>query len=297
MPGAMWTRRMALGGVAAMLAGCTRLGALNDVNALTPGDGGSRLLASGIAYGADSRQALDIYAPEKAEGRPVIVFFYGGSWSSGARGDYAFAAQALAARGFVVVVPDYRLVPQVRYPAFVEDGAAAVAWTAANIGRFGGDPARIAVAGHSAGAYIAILLALDRRWLAATSVPTAAIKAAVGLAGPYDFAPFVPGGAAEAAFGAAPDIVDTQPITHARGDAPPLLLLTGDADTTVQPRNSRVLGARMSALGGQARVIEYPGVGHIGILLALSKPFRGKAPVVADMAAFLNAVPALSAGR
>ncbi len=280
------TRRVMLTG-AALLGGCSSLGTLNGVNTLTPGDSGVERLAHGIAYGADARQALDIYAPAHAAGLPVIVFFYGGSWSSGSRGDYGFAARAMAAQGFVVVVPDYRLVPAVRFPTFVEDGAAAVGWVVANIGRYGGDAGKVAVAGHSAGAYIAVMLALDTRWLAATPV---AVKAAVGLAGPYDFAPFVPGGAAERAFGQAPDIALTQPIRFARGDAPPLLLLTGDADDTVEPRNSRALGARVAAVGGRARVVDYAGVGHIGILLALSKPFRSKAPVIADITQFLQGV-------
>jgi acetyl esterase/lipase len=283
------TRRMLLGGAAALLAGCTRLGALNGVNALTPGDGGTDKIAADVAFGNDPRQALDVYAPENGSNLPVIVFFYGGSWSSGARGDYAFAARALAAQGFVVVVPDYRLVPQVRFPAFIEDGAGALAWTVANIGRFRGDPGRIAVSGHSAGAYIATMLALEPRWLAAHSLPPTSIKALAALAGPFDFAPFKPGGAADQAFGAAPDIAATQPISHARGDAPPMLLMTGDADETVLPRNSVALAAKITGLGGQAKVISYPGIGHIGILLAMSKPFRGKAPVVADMTAFLKA--------
>ena len=283
------TRRMVLGGAAALLAGCTRLDALNGVNAVTPGDGGTDKIGASIAFGSDPRQALDVYAPENGANLPVIVFFYGGSWSSGARGDYAFAARALAAQGFVVVVPDYRLVPQVRFPAFIEDGAAALAWTVATIARYRGDPARIAVSGHSAGAYIAAMLALEPRWLAAHSLPRTSIKALATLAGPFDFAPFKPGGAADRAFGAAPDIAATQPISHARGDAPPLLLMTGDADETVLPRNSTALAARITGLGGQAKVISYPGIGHIGIILAMSKPFRGKAPVVADMTKFLHA--------
>ncbi|KAB7646582.1 alpha/beta hydrolase fold domain-containing protein [Polymorphobacter fuscus] len=265
-------------------AGCTRLGVLNGANALIPGDGGVALLASEIAYGGDPRQRLDIYGPPQARGLPVIVFFYGGSWSSGARGDYGFAARALAAQGFIVVVPDYRLVPAARFPAFVEDGAAATQWTAANVARHGGDPRRIAVAGHSAGAYIAMMLALDRGRGAA-----GVIKSVATLAGPFDFSPFVPGGAAAAAFGGTPDIAATQPINFARGDAPAMLLLTGDADTTVQPRNSRVLAARVTGLGGKAQLVEYAGIGHIGILLAMSKPFRGKAPVVRDIAVFLHA--------
>lgn len=280
-------RRLLAGGVAAttLLGGCSRLDALNGLNAVTPGDGDTSRIAADIAFGDDPRQQLDIYAPVGRSGLPVIVFFYGGSWASGARGDYGFAARALAAQGFVVVVPDYRLVPQVRFPAFVEDGALAVAWVARNIARHGGDPARLALCGHSAGAHIAMLLALDRQWLAATPD---VVKAVVTLAGPFDFAPFVPGGAAQAALGGAPDIAMTQPIHFARKDSAPMLLLTGDADTTVQPRNSRVLAERTMALGGHAELIEYPGIGHIGIVLALAKPFRGKAPVLADTARFLD---------
>ena len=280
------TRRILAIGSAALLAGCSRLGALNGLNALVPGDGGVEKRATGVAYGADARQALDVYTPRAAAGLPVIVFFYGGSWANGERGDYGFAARALAAQGFVVVVPDYRLVPQVVFPAFVEDGAAAVAWAVANIGRYGGDPGRIAVVGHSAGAYIAAMLALDKCWLEAARV-SGAVKAVVTLAGPFDFAPFAPHGAADAAFGGATNIAATQPITAARGDAPPMLLLTGDADTTVFPRNSKALAARVTKLGGTARVVEYPGLGHIGILLALSKPFRDKANVLTDATAFL----------
>lgn len=282
----MFDRRLILSVATLALAGCSSLGVLNGVNSLTPGDSGTDVVARDIGFGSDPRQMLDVYTPAGVPDAPVIVFFYGGSWASGRRQDYAFAARALAAQGFVVVVPDYRLVPTVRYPAFVEDGAAAVAWTRANIARHGGNPARIGVMGHSAGAYIALMLAIDPRWLARAGAP-GAIKAAVGLAGPYDFYPFDPG-AAEAAFGAAPDPRDTQPITHVRGDAPPVLLLTGDEDTTVRPRNTVALAAALTAAGARAQTRLYPGVGHIGILLAISKPFRGKAPALAESTDFLR---------
>jgi len=281
----MMSRRalFSLPALSALVAACSPLAALNGLNRLAPGDGGVRQVADGIAYGDDPRQTLEIWAPKAAKGPlPVVVFLYGGSWNSGLRDGYGFAARALSARGFVVVVPDYRLVPQVRWPAFVADGAAAVRWVSANIAGHGGDPARIAVMGHSAGAHIALLLALDRRWGVADG-----IKAAVGLAGPYDFLPFAPGGAADAALGNAPDLKDTQPIQFARGDAPPLLLLHGSDDTTVLPRNSQRLANAVNDLGGRAEVTIYPGVGHVGILLGLSKPFRGKAPVLADASNFL----------
>ena len=273
---------------AAGLTACSGLDTLNGLNSLTPGDGGVAQVGHDIAFGADPRQQLDVYAPKALHNAPVVVFFYGGSWKTGSRRDYGFAARAIAAKGFVVVVPDYRLVPQVRYPAFVEDGAAAVAWTAAHVRAYGGDPQRIGVAGHSAGAYIALMLAVDRRWTAWAGA-AGAIKAAVGLAGPYDFYPFEPGGAAEAAFGQAADPRDTQPVAHARADAPPVLLLQGDADDTVKPRNATALAAALTARGASATAKLYPGVGHIGILLGLSKPFRGKAPALGNMSAFFHA--------
>lgn len=272
------------------LAGCSSLGTLNTVNSLTPGDGGTDRVARDIAYGNDPRQMLDIYAPEigaRPSGAGVIIFFYGGSWNSGRRQDYAFAARALAAKGFVVVVPDYRLAPQVHFPAFVEDGASAVAWTRSHIAEHGGDPARIGVSGHSAGAYIALMLALDPQWLARAGAP-GAIKAAVGLAGPYDFLPFVPGGAADVALGGPGDLAFTQPIRFASAAAPPVLLLNGGGDTTVLPRNATNLAAALTAKGAVAEAIIYPEIGHIGILLALSKPFRGKAPALEDSAGFFH---------
>jgi acetyl esterase/lipase len=283
----MMTRRslFSLATVSVFTAACSPLGVLNGANRLTPGDGGVKRLVSGAAFGSEPRQRLDVWAPDAAAGPlPVIVFFYGGSWNSGDRDGYGFAARALAARGFVVVVPDYRLVPQVRWPAFVQDGAAALNWVVANIAAHGGDPGRIGVMGHSAGAHIAMLISLDRRWGVADH-----IKAAVGLAGPYDFRPFEPGGAAEAALGNAADMAATQPISFAAADAPPLLLLHGDADETVRPRNSERLGKAITDRGGRATVKLYPGIGHIGILLALSKPFRGKAPALQDASNFLLA--------
>jgi acetyl esterase/lipase len=279
----------------AFLAGCTRLDALNGLNTLVPGDGGVRKLANGVVLGPDLRQRLDVWGAEPAGApRPVIVWFYGGSWNSGDRGGYAFLARALVARGFVVVVPDYRLAPETRFPGFVEDGAAALAWTAANIAKYGGDAGRIALMGHSAGAHIAMLLALDKGYGVADKV-----KAVVGLAGPYDFLPLTPGGAADVALTSAAarpgGMASTQPISFARADAPPVLLLSGDEDTTVQPGNAQRLAAALQAKGAQATVKLYKGIGHIGILLACSKPFRGKAPVLADAAAFLTPILAPAA--
>ena len=221
--------------------------------------------------------------------RPLLVFFYGGSWNSGRRQDYAWLGRALAAQGFVTVVPDYRLVPEVRYPAFVEDGAAAVALARSRAGSWGADPDGIVLAGHSAGAYIAVMLATDRRFLQAAGVPNGALRGAAGLAGPYDFYPF-DATSTRAAFGGAPDGASTQPINAVSGDEPPLWLASGDGDETVRPRNSVALAEKVRAAGGDAEVKIYPGVDHIGIALALSRPFRGRAPVLADLATFVRRV-------
>ena len=284
------SRRALVPLIASAAAGCSPLRAFNT---LAPTDGDVRVVARNLAFGPGPRQAMDVYAPAGAgQGpRPVLVFYYGGSWNSGQRQDYAWAGRALAAQGFVTAVPDYRLVPDVRFPAFVEDGAAAVARVRAEAPRLGGDPDRIVLCGHSAGAYIAVMLACDRRFLQRAGVPDAALRGAAGLAGPYDFFPF-DAGSAIAAFGQAPDGRQTQPITFADGDEPPLWLATGDRDETVRPRNSVALAERVRAAGGRAEVKVYPGVDHVGIALALSRPFRGRAPVLADLAGFARGATA-----
>lgn len=262
--------------------GCSPLGVFDT---LVPKDGGTAKVASAIPYGSASRQTLDVYAPRRRVigRRPVVVFFYGGSWNSGTRSGYAFVGQALAAQGFIVVIPDYRLVPEVRYPGFVEDGAAAVRWTETHVADLGGDPARIVLMGHSAGAYIAAMLAVDDRWL---KEDRKAIRGFVGLAGPYDFVPFDVD-ASRAAFGEWPRPNETQPITWAGAGDPPTLLLVGVDDTTVRPRNSEALGAKLRDGGVSADLRSYPKTGHVGLLLALARPFRGKAPVLRDVATFV----------
>jgi len=273
---------------ASVAAACSPLGTLNGLNNIAPGDRGAARIARGVAFGPDARQRLDIYAPVNGSGgNPVLMFFYGGSWASGYRQGYAFAAKAFASRGYTVVVPDYRLVPDVHFPAFVEDGAAAIAWTLANIAEYGADPAHVSLIGHSAGAYIAMMLALDTRWLTAAGASPAYVRAAVGLAGPYDFYPFAVG-ATRAAFGRAPDGRATQPVNFARADAPPILLAYGEDDKLVLPRNSLALADALGKAGAPVTVRAYPDVGHVGLVTALSKPFRSRAPVLADTLAFLR---------
>jgi acetyl esterase/lipase len=240
-------------------------------------------------YGPGPRHQLDIYTPTAppAEPRPVVVFFYGGGWESGERGQYRFAGEALAAQGFVAVVPDYRVYPEVKFPAFVEDGAGAVRWVHDHIGEFGGDPRRVFLMGHSAGAYIAAMLAFDGRYLYAQGLSTTNVRGLIGLAGPYDFLPLKTPALIEI-FGGADGIPQTQPITFVSPGAPPALLLQGSDDTRVKPRNSERLAARIRQTGGSVTEILYQGVGHSGILLALSRPFEGTAPVRSDVAGFVR---------
>lgn len=253
------------------------------------GGTGARMLAEGVPFGSNG-QTLDIWAPEiPADGpRPAVIFWYGGGWAKGDRASYAFAGRALAKAGFLVVIPDYRKVPQVRFPAFLDDGAEAVAWVEDNIARYQGDPDRVAVMGHSAGAYQAVMLALDAKRLAAAGVSPGFIKAGVGLSGPYDFHPFT-SDRAIAAFSEWPRPEDTQPIAFARADAPALLLVTSDGDETVRPKNANNLGAKLRALGARVEVKNYGPLDHEEVVMALSVPFRAKGPVLADSLAFLKA--------
>ena len=252
------------------------------------GTAGAQQVAEGVAFGSHG-QMLDIWAPETAGGaaRPVVIFWYGGGWAKGDRTSYAFAGRALARAGFLVVIPDYRKVPQVHFPAFLDDGAEAVAWVEDNIAQFGGDPRRLAFMGHSAGAYEAIMLALDSKRLVAAGADPANVKAAVGLSGPYDFYPFTSDRAINA-MSQWPRPEETQPITFARADAPPLLLVTSDGDETVRPKNANNLGAKLRALGAPVEVKNYGPLDHEEIVMALSVPFRSKGPVLADSVAFLR---------
>ncbi len=241
-----------------------------------------------VAYGPDRRQKLDIYRPDTAAKLPVIVFFYGGSWKTGSKAMYPFVAATLARHGAIVVVPDYRLYPAVQFPAFLADCAAATAWTFGHLDQTGGDPNRVFLMGHSAGAYNALMLALDPRYLAAAGTSRDRLAGAIGLAGPYDFKPLNEPDV-RAVFGPVGNDPSAQPITFADGHAPPLLLLAGTADQQVKPRNTTALAARERAAGGQVDEKLYPGVGHIGLIIAVAPLFQGKAPVLADVDAFIAA--------
>ncbi len=283
---------MLIGSAGALLGGCStrdELRVLDVANTLTPGDGGVHRVAAGKAFGPDPRQRLDVYAPKHMDRpAPVVLFSYGGNWTFGDREGYAFVGEALGSRGFVTVVADYRLVPAFRYPAFVQDAALAVRWTVDNIAGHGGDPRRLGLCGHSAGAYNVAMVALDEHWLRQVQVDPAVVRALATLAGPFDFYPFDSPISREA-FEGTPNPQATQPITFVRADAPPAFLAAGVNDRYVKPGNSVRMGEALRRAGASAEVKLYPGLNHTDIVLALSKPFRGKAPVLADMTGFLHA--------
>jgi acetyl esterase/lipase len=261
---------------------------LSHYDRVTGGTAGARLVAEGVAFGSQG-QSLDIWAPEAASAgqHPVVIFWYGGGWAKGDRASYAFAGRALARQGFLVVIPDYRKVPQVLFPSFLDDGAEAVAWVQDNVAGHGGDPKRIAFMGHSAGAYQAVMLALDSERLVAAGADPANVRAVVGLSGPYDFYPFDKPRSI-AAFSQWPQPAETQPIEFARKDAPPMLLVTSEGDETVRPKNANNLAAKLRGLGAPVEVKNYGPLDHEEIVMALSVPFRSKGPVLADSAAFLK---------
>lgn len=259
------------------------------LNALAP-ETGYRAVRD-LAYGDGPRRRLDLYQPSPAPGDPpLVVFFYGGGWESGSKADYRFVGAALAARGYAVAIPDYRLHPEVRYEGFLQDAAAAVAWLRASpSGAAAGRP--LYLMGHSAGAYIAAMLTLDRQWLAAAGERSCnAVAAAVGLAGPYDFLP-LKSATLKAIFGPEATRPRTQPVSHVDGDEPPMLLLTGSDDTTVLPRNSERLAARIAAAGGRVEHRGYERVGHVALVASLASPLQGLSPALDDIDSFLRRHP------
>ncbi|MBI5504362.1 MAG: alpha/beta hydrolase [Deltaproteobacteria bacterium] len=243
-----------------------------------------------LAYGDADFQRLDVYVPDReADGeRAAVVFFHGGRWSFGAKHEYRYVAQALAAAGFVAVVCDYRKYPQVRFPAFVEDGAAATAWALANLEGYGVDPRKIFVMGHSSGAHIGALLAMDERYLACHGTDGSAIAGLVLMSGPFDFLP-IRGRELRDIFGPEEQHASSQPLRFARADAPPMLLLHGRRDRTVYPANSARLASAIRERGGRARTRFYPQLSHTNILGALSASVGFLfGPVLEDVLSFLR---------
>jgi steroid 5-alpha reductase family enzyme/acetyl esterase/lipase len=265
-----------------LLASCSPATVLN---LLAPSQ--SVEITRSIPYGEGARRTLDVYRPSAATAAPVVVFFYGGSWQSGSKEIYRFVGTALARRGYVAVVPDYRVYPATRYPGFLEDGAHALRWAKDNAARFSGDPDKLFVMGHSAGAYMAAMLALDGHWLEQVNLtPSRDIAGLIGISGPYDFLP-LRDETLQTIFGG-PNDIKTQPIFYVAPGAPPALLLTGANDDTVDPGNASRLAARLRASGDEATVLTYSLVGHLSIIGAIAWPLRLLAPVLRDVDSFIT---------
>jgi acetyl esterase/lipase len=277
-------------GLATLLTGCASAG-IDTLNAVEPA--WSVTVVHDSAYGPGPRQSLDVYAPKRSgPGAPVVVFFYGGGWDSGEKGMYPFVGKALASHGYVAVVPDYRIYPEGRYPDFLVDAAKAVKWARDHARDYGGDPNRLFLMGHSAGAYNAVMLALDKRWLGAEGMdPGAAIKGVVGLAGPYDFLPLT-SPRLMAIFGPEDQRPATQPINHVAPGAPPMLLIHDLGDTVVYPRNTEHLAAKLAVSGDPVETRYYKGLNHALVIGAFATPIRFLAPVFRDVTGFIDRIGA-----
>ncbi|MGV3510977.1 MAG: alpha/beta hydrolase [Novosphingobium sp.] len=260
---------------------------------LNGGDGAIQLVAD-ERYGRDPAQKIEMFVPRGAKGTlPIVVFVHGGSWASGDPHDYRFIARTLCAQGYAVVLAGYRLYPQAKFPGMLEDGAAALRWVQDKAARYHGDPARMALLGHSAGAYNVVMLTLDPQWLNGVGLDTRVIRGTIALAGPFDFLP-LDSPATIHSFGDAPNLASTQPVNFARKDAPPLLLVTGDADTRVKPRNSRELAKRMSDAGAPTAPVLLEGVSHESIIMMFARPFSSDTRVLDTVLPFLAKVTAPS---
>ena len=277
-------RRSLIAMLPALLTACS---AVDLLNATVSTDTYRR--TQGLAYGPHARHRLDVYQPTaQVRQAPLVVFFYGGSWSAGERADYRFVGEALASVGIVTLVADYRLSPQFRYPAFLQDSAQAVRWALEHAPDYGADPARVFVMGHSAGAYNAAMVALDRRWLAAQGVSPARLAGWIGLAGPYDFLP-ISDAQTRIAFDWPGTPADSQPLFHASQASPPALLLAPTLDRTVNPQRSTVaMAQRLKDRGVRVESALYDSVSHVTLVAAMAPVLRWRAPVLARISAFVQ---------
>ncbi len=265
------------------MSGCS---AFTILNAASPNSHYER--TSDVAYGADDRQRLDVYVPTDRSPEALIVFFYGGGWTDGRKENYRFVASALTDAGYAVAIPDYRLHPDVTFPAFVEDGAAAVVAVLDASARFGIPTDRVFLMGHSAGAHIAAMLAYDERYLESAGSRAARIDGFIGLSGPYNFLPL--------GSGYLQDIfpessrAESQPIRFADANSPPSLLIHGTDDSRVYPSNSESLATELEDAGAYVRLHRYQGAGHARTVAALAPPLQFLGDTLADTASFLRAV-------
>ena len=267
---------------------------MDPFNIPTAVDGGVVKIGDGIAYAGGPRGKLDVYVKQNPNANaPVVMFIYGGGWNRGERWEYDFVGRALASRGFVAVIPDYRLVPEVTYPAFLYDVAVAAKWVEDNITTFGGNPNKLFMAGHSAGAYNAVMMGLDPSFFRDAGCGLK-VRGVAGLAGPYDFYPFE-FNEVQAAFGYAANPEGTQPVKLVTSDAPPMFLATGNLDLIVKTDNTTALATKLREHNVPVDERYYDGIGHMEIVTAMGAMLRWRAPVLDDMVNFYASLGALDA--
>ena len=275
-------------GALLLLAACSPLRALN---ALVPSD--TSRVSSDVAYGPLQRHRLDVYAPvtaAPAAGFPVVVFFYGGNWISGERAEYKFVGEALAARGVLTLVADYRLYPETTYPGFLEDSALAVAWSLEHAKALGGDPKRVFAMGHSAGGYNAAMLALDARWLKAVGHAPAELRGWIGLAGAYEFFPLEEGQPARPVFHHPDYPKDGQPIPFVMPSSLRAFLGGPVVDRIVSPQRSTLaMAAKLREQGVPVELHMYEGISHQLLIGSFARPLRGRSTALADVTAWIAA--------
>lgn len=276
--------RALLTGLVALLflSGCTGQAMLNSMTPTTGYD-----IASNVVYDPVKSLRLDIYAPQNVRNAPVVVFYFGSRWTGGVKDDWKFVGEALASRGFVAVIPDYRQYPEVRFPVFVQDAARAVAWTQANIKTYRGDPDKLFVMGHSAGAHIAALLTLKEEFLAEAGGSRNWLRGMIGLAGPYNFLPITDPMLRDI-FGPPEKFEESQPILFVEGDNPPMLLMHGEDDLIVSVRDTRSLADAIKKAGGPISTVIYPKMSHERIVTSLAKALRGQTDVVQHIGEFVR---------
>ena len=278
--------RYAIALIACLSSACSPIKVLNS---LVPANGYE--LVSAVRYGANARQKLDIYLPKSANQsttlKKVIIFYYGGNWDSGERADYKFAAEALVSHGYIVVIPDYRVYPEVLFPGFMADPVSAAKWVKANIKKYNGDANKVFLAGHSAGAHIAVMMAINPEYLAVASLKPNDFVGVIGMAGPYDFLPLT-SERLKVIFGAEAQRWKSQPINFVDGKNPPLFLAIGTKDNTVWPRNSINLTKKIKENNGLVEMHEFAGYGHIDMVAKLAKPLRGNGDLLKSVITFID---------
>ena len=268
---------LALGGMAAFAA-CSPIAALNAVVSVS-----DLTVTRDLRYGPDARNLLDVYRPASSgttmagERAPMLLFIHGGSWTGGSKDDYKFIGESFARAGYVVAVMSYRLAPQNVYPAYIQDAAQALAWLRSHAGDYGGNPDDLFVMGHSAGAFNAVEVVDNARWLSEAGVPITAVHGVIGVAGPYSYD--YRGMGTANAFPAGSDPATVMPAEHVRADAPPHLLLVAGNDTVVYPQNGERMKAALDTKKIPLTFKVLPNLDHYTIAGALARPltFLGSA--------------------